>query len=49
MVDDLYLPNVLVHEQKAQYHGLQWVVLIGVANKNAVFTTLVGLAKRFRA
>jgi hypothetical protein len=35
------------HEQKA--HGLQWVESIGVANKNAVFAMLVGLAKRFEA
>jgi hypothetical protein len=36
-----------VHEQKA--HGLQWVESIGVANKNAVFAMLVGLAKHFKA
>ena len=48
-VDDLYLNVVLrcAHEQNA--HSLQWVVSIGVANKNAVFAMLVGLAKRFEA
>ena len=30
-----------VHEQKV--HGQQWIQLIGVANKNAVFAILVGL------
>ena len=35
---------VCVHEQKAR--GLQWVELIGVASKKAVFVTLVGLAKQ---
>jgi hypothetical protein len=35
------------HEKKA--HGLQWVELIGVANKNVAFVMLVGLAKRFEA
>jgi hypothetical protein len=35
---------VRVHEQKA--HGMQ---LMGVVNKNAIFVTLVGLAKRFKA
>ena len=32
------------HDQKA--HGLQWIELIGVANKNTAFATIVGLAKR---
>ena len=30
-------------------HIVQWAVSIGVAKQNAVFTTLVGLAKRFEA
>jgi hypothetical protein len=35
------------HEQKT--HGLQWVELIDVANKNIAFVMFVGLAKRFQA
>jgi hypothetical protein len=35
------------HEQKT--NGLQWIELTGLANKNAVFATLMGLAKRFDA
>ena len=30
-------------------HIVQWAVSIGVAKQNAVFATLVGLAKRFEA
>ncbi len=43
-VDDLYLHIMLgcAHEQAA---GQQWVRMIDVANKNAVFTPLVGLTK----
>ena len=47
-VDELYLHVHIVpccaHELKP--HGLTW---IGVANKNSIFTMLVGLAKRFKA
>jgi hypothetical protein len=35
------------NEQKA--HGLQWAESIGVANTNAAFAMLVGLATRFEA
>ena len=34
----------VAHEQK-----VQWVESIGVANKNAAFAMLVGLANRFEA
>lgn len=46
LVDDLYLHIILgcAHEQKAH-----WVRLMGVANKNAVFTMLVDLTKQFKA
>ena len=46
-VDDHYLHitlNYCVHEQKA--HGLH---LIGTANKNTVFVTLMDVAKQFEA
>ena len=35
------------HELK--HIGMQWVELIGMANKDAVFAMLVGLAKQFEA
>ena len=35
--------------QEHKAHGPQWVELIGVANKNAAFATLIGLAKQFEA
>ena len=48
-VHDLYLliQNSCAYEQKA--HGLVWVWSIGVARNNAVFTTLMGFAKRLEA
>jgi hypothetical protein len=36
-----------MHEHKAQ--GQLWLQLIGVANKNAVFATLMGLTKGLQA
>ena len=43
-VDDLYLHDIMRMSRK--HMGVQ---LIGVANKNAVFATLLGPTKRFEA
>ena len=48
-VDNLYLHitlNYCAHEQMQKAHGLQ---LIGMANINTAFMTLVDLAKQFEA